>query len=222
MIEQLPATISTPEEYLYLANLYSSVSEKLYFRMSQIGKEDYGWLSKEVVRECIERFDDTVGNECLSPDNIFIEHSIIDTTQEDMISRVNELLLPFFDPGQRPFRFSARADLITPVHLWELKCTTAITTEHQLQLVLYAWLWEIVHPDSPRKYKLFNLRSGEIQRLDASFDTMTQIVVALLKGKYTKVREKSDEIFLSECREFIQGLADSVLHSKSAERRSIV
>lgn len=204
MIENLPATISTPEEYLYLSNLYSSVSEKLYFRLKQIGERDYGWLSTDMLRECIERMDETVGVECTSPEDISIEYSIVDTGLEEDNAKINEILAPFFEPGTSPFRFSARIDLITPRNLWELKCTTAITMEHQLQLVLYAWLWAILRPDTPREYRIFNIRSGEIQRFDAPFETMTRIVVALLKGKYDKLPEKSDDEFIGECREFIR------------------
>ena len=203
MIENLPATISTPSEYLYLANLYSSVSEKLYFRLKQIGENDYGWLSRDMIQECIERMDETVGVECVSPTDISIEYPISDTGLEKDNAKINEVLSPFFEPGSTPFRFSARVDLITPKNVWELKCTSAITMEHQLQLVLYAWLWAILRPDTPREYRIFNIRSGEIQRFDASFETITHIVVALLKGKYVKLPEKTDDEFIAECREFV-------------------
>jgi hypothetical protein len=148
--------------------------------------------------------DETVGVECTSPEDISIEYSIVDTGLEEDNAKINEILAPFFEPGTSPFRFSARIDLITPRNLWELKCTTAITMEHQLQLVLYAWLWAILRPDTPREYRIFNIRSGEIQRFDAPFETMTRIVVALLKGKYDKLPEKSDDEFIGECREFIR------------------
>jgi hypothetical protein len=203
MVANLPTTISTPEEYLYLSNLYSSVAEKLYFRLKQIGENDYGWLSRDMIQECIERMDETVGVECVSDKDILIEYPIIDTGLEEDNAKINEILLPFFEPGSTPFRFSARIDLVTPKNVWELKCTSAITMEHQLQLVLYAWLWAILRPDTPREYRIFNIRSGEIQRFEASFETITHIVVALLKGKYDKLPEKTDDEFIAECREFI-------------------
>jgi hypothetical protein len=173
--------------------------------MVQIGESDYGWLSESIIRECLARFDEVIGGECLPNTDVCIEYSLVDPTKEDENAQINQLLAPFFGEEPRKFRFSARTDLITPVHLWEIKCTTSITMEHQLQVIIYAWLWQIVHPDLPRKCRILNIRSGEIQQLDLAFDDMTFVVVALLKGKYDRPPEKTDEEFLRECRECILG-----------------
>jgi hypothetical protein len=203
MVANLPETITTPEEYLYLSNIFVSVKEKLYYRLSQISQADYGWLTEPIIQECIDRFDQIVGNECLPGKDVRIEYSIVDFTQEEDTERINEVLAPFFETDPRTFRFSARTDLITPENVWELKCTTAITMEHQLQVVIYYWLWKILFPETPREFRILNIRSGEIQRLDLSFEDTTFIVVALLKGKYVRLSEKTDETFVEECREFI-------------------
>jgi hypothetical protein len=109
------------------------------------------------------------------------------------------VLAPFFDEEEMTrFLFSARTDLITLENVWELKCTTAISMEHQLQLLIYAWIWTILYPEKPREFRIFNIRSGEIQRLVVDMDDLTTIMVALLKGKYTKHVEKTDEDFLGE------------------------
>lgn len=197
-IATLPKTIATPEEYLYLANIYVSVKERLYYRMFQIGDGDYGWLTDSVIRECLCRFDEIIGGECLPNTDVRIEYSLIDSTKEDENAKVNEILAPFFESDPRKFRFSARTDLITPVNVWEIKCTTAITMEHQLQVIVYAWLWQIVFPELPRDFRILNIRSGEIQRLGLSLEEMTFVVVALLKGKYDRPPEKTDEEFLRD------------------------
>jgi hypothetical protein len=203
MIANLPETITTPEEYLYLSNIYVSVNEKLYFRLNQIGRNDYGWLPPLIIQECISRFDETVGAECASPSDVLIEHSIVDFSKEEENEKLREVLSPFFDENAPKFRFSARTDLVTPVNVWEMKCTTAITMEHQLQVVIYAWLWNILYADTPREFRILNIRSGEIQRLNTTLDELTLIVVSLLRGKYTKLPEKSDDVFMHECREAI-------------------
>ena len=197
-ISELSESFSTPEEYLYLANLYVAVTEKLYFSLNQIGKHDYGWLTPEVIQECIERFDATIGTECSLPENVSVEQSIVDNSMEEANEALTAVLAPFFDDGAANFLFSARTDLITLENIWELKCTTAISMEHQLQLLIYAWIWTILYPEKPREFRIFNIRSGEIQRLVFDMDDVTRIMVALLKGKYTKHVEKTDEDFLSE------------------------
>ncbi len=195
-IAHLPETISTPEEYLYLANLYVAVTEKVYFSLNQISKNDYGWLTPAIIRECIDRFDETLGHECSHPENVSVEQSIIDNSMEEANDALCAVLAPFFDDEILQFFFSARTDLITLENVWELKCTTAISMEHQLQLVIYAWIWKILYPEKPREFRIFNIRSGEIQRLVVNMNDLTTIMVALLKGKYTKHVEKTDEDFL--------------------------
>ena len=199
-IAHLPESISTPEEYLYLANLYVAVTEKLYFSLNQIGKNDYGWLTPAIIRECIDRFDETFGPECSQPENVSVEQSIIDHSMEEANDALCAVLAPFFDEEMTRFLFSARTDLITLENVWELKCTTTISMEHQLQLLIYAWIWTILYPEKPREFRILNIRSGEIQRLVVDMDDLTTIMVALLKGKYTKHIEKSDEDFLGELR----------------------
>ena len=194
-IAELPESFSTPEEYLYLANLYVAVTEKLYFSLNQIGKNDYGWLTPAVIRECMDRFDETLGPECSLPENVSVEQSIVDNSMDEANEALCAVLTPFFDDAVQ-FKFSARTDLITLENIWELKCTTAISMEHQLQLVIYAWIWTILYPEKPREFRIFNIRSGEIQQLVVDMDDITTIMVALLKGKYTKHAYKTDEDFL--------------------------
>ena len=208
-IAEIPTTISTPAEYLYLANLYVAVREKLYYKLKQIEKDDYGWLTPEILEQCFDRLDDTIGVE---PDFPLIEYAIIDHSMELETDRARQVLTPYFVGYAKQFRFTAVVDCLTKTTLWELKCTSVLSTEHQIQVAIYAWLWRIVSPDSPREVRLFNVRTGEIQRLDATFDDLTTIMVALLKGKYDKPEEKPDDVFLAEC----QGVAESIGRSKSA------
>ena len=141
---------------------------------------------------------------------------------EEETKKINEILGPHFPCGKK-FKFSARADLITEKHIWELKCTSTISIEHRLQLVIYDWLWRALHSENSLKHphkkyirkpskmktaKIVNIKTGEMLRIDASFDELTQIVVALLKGKYITYEEKTDEEFISHCLQY--------LHTKQA------
>ena len=215
IIAELPVAVSTPAEYLYLANVFVAVKEKLYFKLKQIESGDYGWITDEVMAQCLARLDETVGVECVKDqegegERVFpsVEEAIIDPTMEVQQATIQERLAPHFDENSTTkFRFSARTDLITPQTIWELKCTTTLSMEHQLQLVVYAWLWQIIHPDSPREARLLNIRTGEQLRLTGSFDDLHFIVVELLKGKYETPVPKTDEEFERECREYLTSLS---------------
>jgi len=191
-------------KYLYLTNLYVATKEKLYYKLKQIESVDYTWLTPELVEQCIARLDETIGIECSTDTFPLIEYYLINHSMEEETERARKVLAPFFIGYVKQFRFSAIVDALTPTTLWEFKCTSTLTTEHQLQVVVYAWLLRIVFPDISRVVRLFNIRTGEIQRLDATFDELTTIMVALLKGKYDKPEEKTDELFLDECREYLK------------------
>jgi hypothetical protein len=131
-----------------------------------------------------------------------------ETATINTILQNNMLCLP------RKIRFSGRADLITKRTLWELKCTGSLTIEHKLQTILYAWLWTIVNTPGiasacdaenmkPREVRLFNIKTGEILRLNATFEELTIIVVELLRGKYERKNPKTNEEFLQDCDKYM-------------------
>jgi hypothetical protein len=84
--------------------------------------------------------------------------------------------------------------------LWELKCTSEITAENMIQTVVYAWIVRTLDPGFSKKVKIFNIKTGQVLRLDASLDELTMIVVAILKGKYERQPPSTEADFLSECR----------------------
>lgn len=218
IINMLPDYCNTAGEYLYLANVFVSAKEKLYFKLKQIEDADYVWLTDELVSQCVERLDEIIGSEC-GEQMPQIEHSIINGQMEEETNRINTLLSPFFEKMTKKFRFHARADLITDKCIWELKCTTSISIEHMLQVVIYQWLWTVVanpslgNPNMPPPntkklvslpLRILNIKTGEILLLNASFEQLTTIVVELLKGKYTDIVPKTDEEFICEAAEFME------------------
>jgi hypothetical protein len=213
LVDKMPEVCETPADYLRMANLYLACKERLLFKWSQIGEADYGWLSEESIDAFIERLDKTVGEECETEPPL-VEHSIIDREMEAETAVINTILQNNMLMLPRKIRFSGRADLITRQTLWELKCTGSLTIEHKLQTILYAWLWTIVNtPDilnnpnsecvKPREVRLFNIKTGEILRLNATFEDLTIIVVELLRGKYERKPPKTNEEFLQDCEKYM-------------------
>jgi hypothetical protein len=186
------------KDYLFMANLYIAVQEKLYFKLHQI--DTYNWLTDDILGKCKTRLLEVLGKECSDmqkkPD---IERTIVHYMDEEDHLHIDETLSPHFQ-YKRKFRFSARTDIITYKTLWEIKCTSDITHEHMIQTVIYAWLWRMIYPKNIDA-KIFNIKTGVIYRLDATTEQLTNIMVMLLKGKYDDRVELLDTDFVKNNRE---------------------
>jgi len=208
-ISEMPEECRTSADYLLLSNMFVAVKEKLLFKLKQIERTDYVWLTDDMVNQCLGRLDAIIG---LGNEPPLIEYAVIQHDMEAELAKINAVLAPHFPNYDKKFRFSARLDLVTDRCIWELKCTSSITIEHKLQVVLYDWLWRIVHSNDfikqkkPRESRILNIKTGEKWFLNASFDELTTIVVALLKGKYNKPVTKTDEEFVEECRAYLATL----------------
>ena len=112
----------------------------------------------------------------------------------------------------RSFMFSGALDMVTHRSVWEMKCTSMLSKEHQLQLLLYAWFWkglEELYEKSPesfsdkeRKYiaplggagcgkefHLFNVKTREHLQLssEVGFQELTEFVALWVDGKNNSV-----------------------------------
>lgn len=185
------------DDYLFLSNLYSSIQEKLYFKIGQIDNDEYTWLSDEILELCIKRIDYVIRgeNKELIPN---LEVTIINPLMEEETKRINKVLFEYdtFFIGKN-FQFKARVDMICPDTIWELKCTKTLTIDNYLQLIIYAWLWSIIYPNEKKEFKIFNIRTGQIYKLiNKETQYFTPIVVLLLKSKYEKSSKMTDEEFI--------------------------
>jgi AAA domain len=193
-IEELPAVCGSAADYLHLANVYVSLQERLYFKLKQIGREEYGWITPATLEKARERLDATIG----IPIDPIVEHTLIQVKDDLAHVKIDQCLQPFVG-NEHLYRFTARVDLVTEDTVWELKCTSQITTDHLLQVVIYAWLWNLTQ-EKMRRFRIFNIKTGEMLELMEGFEMeWTQIVAALLKGKYEQSPPKTDEEFVASC-----------------------
>jgi hypothetical protein len=82
----------------------------------------------------------------------------------------------------------------------ELKCTASLTLEHQLQLMIYAWMWRHINANlGSRMFKLINMRTGEVQKLDPTSYLIDEAMLILLHNKYEKLPAVSDADFVDLC-----------------------
>jgi hypothetical protein len=197
IIQNMPETCVRISDYLYASNIYIATQERLYFKLKQIESDEYTWLTRENVIKCIKRLDTHVLGDCTRKIPVF-EKVLIDYSMDKEHEDIDAILKPFFDK-ETIFRFSARLDLVTENTMWELKCTSKITIDHLLQVVVYAWLWKILVADD-RNIRILNIKTGEVLQLETTMDELTLIVVALLQGKYCPPVVKTDEEFVQDCR----------------------
>ena len=189
IFNEIPEKCETMNDYLFMSNVLISVQQKLYFKLKQINRHQYNWISFETINMCIKRLENTININ----DSMEFEKKIIHHSFEDYHKKIDEIMRPYF--GNVLIRFTCIVDIISNDSLWEIKCTNSITIEHKIQLVLYAWICEVL--DIPKKeYKLFNIKTGELLTLNMDFDKITYIIVELLKGKYEKPILQNDKDFL--------------------------
>lgn len=205
IFRDVPPMCSSVDEYLYMANIYTSTEEQLYFKLKQISKEEHTWVTNEMVDECKSRLDKYIAGECVSQKPM-LETQIIEYKMDNEHCNIDTILQSEFGTTIS-FKFSARTDIITSECLWELKCTSAISTENLLQTVIYAWIWRLLPHKNPedaeKAVKILNIRTGEIFQLNATIEELTEVVVLLLRGKYDICDPVCDMDFVENCRKSI-------------------
>jgi len=55
--------------------------------------------------------------------------------------------------------------------------------------------------ETPHCFKIFNIRTGEVQKLIADREHLDFIVISLLQGKYQQTEKITDELFVKQCQE---------------------
>jgi len=195
-VDKLPNPCKTIEDYLFLSNVLSSIEENLNYRLKQIDENDYNWLSYELVETCMERYKSVICDEIYEGSLFEAEKYIISPSMVGEQEQLNRVLSPYFMNIQ--FEFSGILDLMTKKSVFEFKCTGSLTLEHRIQLIFYAWVYNVIHKE-PREFKLYNVKTNELLVMDYEFDDLTFIMVALLKGKYEEPERKTDEEFIEEC-----------------------
>ena len=84
-----------------------------------------------------------------------------------------------------------------------------------LQLAIYAWIWnmksmEDTTDDNEKVFRLFNIKTGELLRMEASMGDLNNIMSSLLLSRYTEQVEQTNNQFVKTCVDSIQRLYDDV------------
>lgn len=202
-IDSLSENLENIDTYLFMANINQSITESLYFKLKQINNDEYTWLNQEQVDACMQQYKEIISVDCQN-ECPMIEEYIIHSSDEEGHKNIDKFTKQFIP--EKDFRFSARADIITENILWELKCCSSITTDHMLQLAIYAWLWKMKNTENKKQMdcKLFNVKNGELWKMNVNMENLNKIMEILLTYKYKQILPKHDELFLQDCHDFIE------------------
>jgi hypothetical protein len=212
LFRTLPKTCTCPSEYLYMSNVYLTCQDKLYYKLKQIPRDAYEWLTDAMVDACCATMDDVIGKDKETIESY--EHTLIHTKDEDLHASMDRILnaaMPTMQTHEK-YRFSARLDLVTKECIWEIKCTQQLTIEHMLQVVVYAWIArsmgneveaggenEGTNDMASKQVKILNIKSGEVLELCATNEELTEIIVMLIQSKYARKTHLTEEEFLEAC-----------------------
>jgi len=194
----LDTELKTVSDYLYASNILKALDEQLYFKLRQISKDDCNWLLDEDIDKCMLRIDHAIKSDFEKQTPLF-ENTFIHNSNEELHTNIDNILSEFLENNVK-FRFTARADLITFSTVWELKCTNELSIDHLIQVIIYSWLWSLSHPDEPKIFKIFNIKTGEIKVLNNDFDKINTVVTEIIKGKYFQFISSDNDTFIKQCK----------------------
>lgn len=192
-------------KFLCMGNLYIALNEKIHSKLEQI--DSYKWLTKDMTKVCFKNLKNNVGKE---PEFEFP----LGNYENDDGSKIFRYVTNSF--GE--IELTSRTDCIDKKTLWEFKCVSSLSNEHLLQLVVYAWIWEKCMKDKygKKKFKILNIRTGEVKALKYDNFHIEEIISVLLQNKYYKKPKDNDKDFIDRCNKVRIKISSSV--NKPLER----
>uniref|UniRef100_A0A6C0KWS9 Uncharacterized protein n=1 Tax=viral metagenome TaxID=1070528 RepID=A0A6C0KWS9_9ZZZZ len=186
------------EEFCHLYAVYYSWREKINHKLIQIGKFDWLKNHENDVEKCINR----LGSFIKDTTDLHFEIKI-SSEIDDNYEKINKWIKHHLGENFGNYVITAYIDVIKNLDTIELKCVNELKPEHELQLILYYWIYSICYPKCDKlRFILFNLCTNEIKELDISKkDLLNEIICKLLLSKKEK-NLLSDEDFIQKCLKF--------------------
>jgi hypothetical protein len=161
------------QQYIYYTLVYLSMQHSLLNQLEQI--TDLSWLEDDMIEEC-----HAVLRKELNADTKYEESIVLDCINF---------------PEYGTIKISGRVDALTNDTLYEIKCVDMVTSEHLLQLVVYAWMYKEKNYNF-KKYKLINIKTGDIYILQYDENIVNDIILLLFRDKFGESIQKTNKEFL--------------------------
>jgi hypothetical protein len=158
----------TPSCFIRLAIIYHAIKNKLLFKLAQI--QNYDWLTVNDINLCLN-------NMKIQP--IIYEYEITIMHKSKIYGNIE---------------IAGIIDVIDKNDIYEIKCTSEITMEHKLQLLIYAIMCR--EKKIKKSFKLLNLRSGETWQLIEDWPIIDRIFEIILNNKFSMVDVLGDNEFI--------------------------
>ena len=186
-IAKIKYPCKTNDDYLYLTNVYIAIDKGLLHKVTQI--ENYGWFTKMAKKKSMAYLKEQIGKECEFEFELG-KQRVSDNNPTKCFKYQHEKY------GE--LKYTGRVDAIDSKTIWEFKCVTNLRDEHKLQLVVYAWIWNNCMKETKgrRKFKLMNIQTGEIFKLNNKKKKINKIMDLLLENKYFEHEDYTDEEFI--------------------------
>ena len=196
-IKQINFDMMTLQDHLKMCTIYISIQEKLMFKAAQI--THYNWLEEKEVHKIFGNMKrHIISHEELEYERTIIEHK--PANDNDVYENIDNFMIKNGFITNK-IRFKARVDAITPTIIWEFKCVDSLEIEHLLQVIIYAWIWNMTCKEAqgPRIFKIMNIRTSEVQTLQYKPEIIDKIIVMILKSKYNVRHLYDDNEFIQKC-----------------------
>ncbi len=185
---QYPLTVP---ELLFTANCWKAETGGYLSQINQIQK--YDWLTESTLTECNHRMDAVLRRLDMTPEAASFEVHAVKPANARLLSPTRAVV-PHIHPDPFPELrgrvLNGFADLVGSCNLLEIKCTSALTIEHYLQLALYMYSRE------DHVGYLFNVFTNELVRVQC--DELAEVVRIIMDAKYATKSSLSDEDFIRE------------------------
>lgn len=174
--------------YLCMGAMYIALIEKTHSKLFQIDR--YDWLTEEMLKPCYKNLKNNIN------ENPQYEQELGNTEDSDKV------YFKYHSNEYGIINITNRVDCYDDKYLWEFKCVSSLQIEHVIQLIVYAWIWEksMIDKYGKRKYRLLNIRTGEVIQLKYESYIIEEIINILLENKYCVKDKENDEEFIKKCK----------------------
>jgi thymidine kinase len=149
----------------------------------------YNWLKYDQISRLLNRLNKVLSNNCIYEEPIQIFNTISEPKKYiELVSKhVNLIIHGIIDIVDHDKKT-----------VWEIKCVQKLKDEHFIQLAIYKYMCLRKNMYTDYKYYLFNIRNGEVHKINANLGELMDMMKYLVDKKYTPMEKNDDQYFINK------------------------